>query len=278
MRPGIIDGTEMRVLETHEDRQQDQVCVGTIAMVTRDTVAAPTAISWMMSDQSFLGPDQWIKKFIVQGNVLVFQRNQCIWNMEGDWILFIDSDMSFQPSAVSTLVLTRQKFDLDIIGGLCFQRTDPFQPTMYVKAANVEHGYTFLEKWDADAAVEVDATGMAFVLIHKRVFERILGAMGEGFPSFEERQKILPAPFFTWDGEYGEDFRFCRDAQATGSRIFVDTGVKIGHVGQTTVTEETFLREIVFRHPDAQAFREAQLASVGHEATTPEEARLRLGL
>lgn len=269
----------MQVLEANEPRAPESRCVGTIAMVTRDWVAGPTAISWLMDDRAYMKEGEYNLRYIVQGNVLVHQRNECIQRMDGDWILFIDSDMSFQPGAITELVRTRDKFDLDIVSGLCHQRTPPYQPTMYVKAANEEHGYTFLEKWDEDSAVEVDATGMAFCLIHKRVFDRILKHnTGEGFPDLETRKKMTPPPFFKWAGEYGEDFMFCREAKAAGNRIFVDTSIKVGHVGQTTITSEHFFREIAFRKPEEQKFREEQLASVGHTAITPDDARKKLGL
>jgi hypothetical protein len=153
-------------------------------------------------------------------------------------------------------------------------------------------GYTFLEQWEEDSAVEVDATGMAFCLIHKRVFDRILlQRTGTGFPDFEDKQdpddpekitpgreRSTPAPFFTWDGLVGEDFRFCEDAKAAGNRVFVDTSVKIGHIGQQIITEETFLREIAFRKDYEQSFREQQLEGVGYKALTREEARKKLGM
>lgn len=282
----MIDGREMTVLELHENPVQASECAGTVAMVTRDKVAAQTAISWLMTDLTWLPPGQYHKRFIIQGNVLTFQRNMCINNMEGDWILFIDSDMVWQPQAMRVLIETRDKFDLDIVSGLCFQRSDPYQPTMYKEARNAElpeieanwSGYTFLERWPEDAAVEVDATGMAFCLIHKRVFERILQQkVGDSFGTFEERQNQVPAPFFRWEGEWGEDFLFCREAKAAGCRIFVDTAVKVGHVGEQIITEETFLREIVFRDPAAQSFRESVLGGIGEKVMTREEAMERLG-
>lgn len=285
-RIGIVDGTEMEVLEIHENPLSAQKCVGTIAMVTRDNVSAQTAISMQMADMSFLGPGEYVKKYIIQGNVLVFQRNECIGRMDGDWILFIDSDMSWQPGAIKTLVETQRKFDLDIVGGLCFQRGDPYQPTLYMHGDRASltpgvswSGYTFLEQWDEDAAVEVDATGMAFCLIHQRVFDRILRQRtGEGFPPLAERERMTAPPFFVWDGEVGEDFRFCEHAKAAGCRVFVDTSVKIGHVGQQVITEETFLREVAFRKDYEQAFREQQLDSIGHKALTREQARAKLGM
>jgi hypothetical protein len=285
-RAGIVDGTEMTVLEINENPAISQVCVGTVAMITRDHVAAQTAISLLMTDYSFLKQGEFVKKYIIQGNVLVFQRNETIGRMQGDWVLLIDSDMTWQPSDIKTLVETREKFDLDIVSGLCFQRGDPYQPTMYISAERAPlvegrtwSGYTFLEQWEEDSAVEVDATGMAFCLIHKRVFDRILmQKTGEGFPEWEERERMIPPPFFRWDGEKGEDFRFCEEAKASGSRIFVDTSVKVGHIGQQIITEETFLREIAFRKDYEQSFREQQLEGVGYKALTREEARQKLGM
>lgn len=284
-RAGMIDGREMSVLTVHENPAIARDCVGTVAMVTRDKVAAQTAISWLMTDLTWLKPGQYHKRYIVQGNILTFQRNQCINDMEGDWIIFIDSDMAWQPEAMRVLIETRDKYDLDIVGGLCFQRGDPYQPTLYKEATHAQlgpeanwSGYTFMERWPENAAVEVDATGMAFVLIHKRVFERILQhQVGSGFPDFEERKTQVPAPFFRWEGGFGEDFLFCREAKEAGCKVFVDTSVKVGHVGDQMITEETFLRELVFRDPAASEFRAQVLEGIGEKILLREEAMEKLG-
>jgi len=274
-KPGIIDGTEMTVLQGNVPGAK---CVGTIAMCTRDNVSAQTAISWMMDDRmAYLKPGEFALRYIVQGNVLVHQRNQCVRDMDGEWLLFIDSDMVFQPKAIMDIIATREKYDFDILGGLCHQRMEPYQPTVYVNDPG-GHGYTFLETWDEGAALEVDATGMAFVIIHKRVFDRILQAsIGMDMPPLEERQKMPPPPFFKWEGEYGEDFNFCQQAQATGSKIHVDTTIEIGHVGQHLINRDTFLKEVAFRPKEAQIFRAEQLAKVDQQAMTQTEALRELG-
>src|SRR6185295_18211153 len=110
---------------------------------------------------------------VVEGSILPSQRNELVQRMQGDWILFIDADMSFRPDAIGRLVKVREEHDLDIVGGLCFQRKAPHQPTLYMRESPFEGGYSFLEKWDSDL-VEVDGTGFAFILIHRRVFERMV--------------------------------------------------------------------------------------------------------
>lgn len=277
-RAGIIDGLDMQMYEARPAPDRTEA-VGTIAVVTRDMVSAPTAISMMGIDGAigrFAEPNQYVKKFIIVGQILTFQRNQCLHAMEGDWILFIDADMVWQPEDIATLVETQKKFDLDIIGGLCFQRLPPYQPTLYKKVPD-EDAYTFLEQWPDDSALEVDATGMAFCLIHKRVLDRITQKYGDfEYPGFEERQKYRPVPFFRWDGFWGEDFQFCREATASGSRVFVDTSVKVTHMGYVPIDENTFYHEIAHRPPATEAFRESVLSAFDSHALTREAATLKL--
>lgn len=276
-RAGVIDGLDMTVYEATPSGTE---CIGTIAVVTRDVLSAPTAMSMMGIDaaiQAMAQPGQYVKKFIIVGQILTFQRNQCIHHMEGDWLLFIDADMSWAPKDLTTLVEDQRKWDLDFVGGLCFQRLPPFQPTLYMKTPGDDTSYIYLEDWKEDAAIEVDATGMAFSLIHKRVFDRITQKQGGfSFPDFEERQKYKPIPFFRWEFQWGEDFLFCREAKAAGSRIFVDTGVKPKHMGYVPIDETTFYKEMAHRGGEEEAFKESVLSQLDSHAITRETANLRL--
>jgi len=276
-RAGSVDGIDMQRYEAPVPTGASR-CVGTIAICSRGTVSAPTAISLMMTQRAkFLKPDEYVKTYIVVGNILTFQRNQCVRDFEGDWILFIDSDMTWQAGDIETLIETREKWDLDMVGGLCFQRSEPYQPTLYKYAPDDPDAYTFLEKWGDDTALEVDATGMAFCLIHNRVFDRITQQQGGfEFPDYEDRQKHIPITFFRWEDRWGEDFRFCREAKASGSRIFVDTSVKPGHVGDQVITERSFWTGIAHRDPMSQEFREKVMKAIDEEALTREEAIKRL--
>ena len=248
--------------------------VGTIAMVTRDKISAGAVISWVMLDRSsWLGKDEYINQYIIQGHVLTLQRNECVRSMQGEWLLFIDDDMTFQPDAVRRLIETQQKYDLDMVGALCFQRAAPHQPTLYMREQPTEGKYVFLEDWNEGDVVEVDATGMAFVLIHRRVFEGIAGE----FPTLEQRSKGNPPSYFRWDERgFGEDMTFCQDAKKAGFRIFVDTSIKIGHVGEMTVTHETFLNELAHRPDEVTEARRPILDKMGFKTLTAAEAKAKL--
>jgi hypothetical protein len=259
-------------------RRHDRA-IGTIAIPTRDHVSAPLFISLMNTDWRFMNSDEHVQWAVVQGNILTSQRNELVQRMMGDWILFIDSDMVFDTQAIGRLIQARDEHDLDILGGLCFQRIAPHQPTLYMRESPTEGGYAFMEKWDSDL-VEVDGTGMAFIIIHRRVFERIVQTFENpdfAWPSYEERAQMRPPNFFRWMDGVGEDLRFCQDAKASGSRIFVDTRNPIGHVGEATYDYQSFLREIALREPEVEEARRRLNDQMGLETMTAAEARERLG-
>lgn len=236
-----------------------QTEIGTIAIPIRDHVNAGTATSLMMTEYSWLQPDQSVHRILLQGNVLTLQRNECIQRMKGDWILFIDDDMVWDPDVVGRLIQTRDEHDFDMLGALCFRRSPPHQPTLFMREGPTFGNYNYLERWDDDI-IEVDATGMAFLVIHKRVFERIAGTE---MPPYEARVGKAPPNFFRWEGALGEDLRFCQDARAAGNRIWVDTRLEVGHVGEHVIGRRQFLAEHAFRSPAALAARRAENERMG---------------
>jgi Glycosyl transferase family 2 len=252
--------------------------IGTIGIPSRDHINAQTASSLMTTDMRFaIEAGRGVPKIeMILGNVLPWQRNEIINRMEGDWILFIDDDMVWRPDTVARLVATQQENDFDIVGALCFRRAFPFQPTMYMREQPDEGLYNFREKWAEGEIVEVDATGMAFCLIHKRVFEMLI----EGpIPPFEDRRRIggPPPNFFHWYGSMGEDLRFCQEAKAKGARIFVDTSIEVGHISEVTIGRDDFLSALARRDTASFLERKRLNDEMGLSTMSPSEARERLG-
>jgi glycosyltransferase involved in cell wall biosynthesis len=253
---------------------------GTVAIPTRDHVGIGLFISMMMADWGFLSDGRTVSWQVVEGSILPAQRNELVQRMQGDWILFIDADMSFAPDAIGRLVKVREEHDLDIVGGLCFQRKDPHQPTLYMRESPESGGYTFLETWDSDL-VEVDGTGFAFILIHRRVFERMVqfyeGRPDFTWPSLDVRTRMPPPNFFRWIDGVGEDLRFCQDAKAAGFRVFVDTRIEISHHSESIINHRSFLKEIAVRDPEVEEARRLMNDTLGLPTMTAAEAKDRLG-
>lgn len=170
-------------------------------------------------------------------------RNQCVLSFlnecQAAWLLMIDTDMVFPVSALDKIMEAADPETAPIIGGLCFGggRSGVMFPTMYrlVKPELNESPVQTIEEYPPDAMCEVDATGAAFLLIHRSVLQK----MGETY-------KDSPYPWFLEGSVYkgtkfGEDWAFCMRAKTEGFPIHVHTGVKIGHVKPQVLDEDGWL-------------------------------------
>ena len=62
--------------------------------------------------------------------------------------------------------------------------------------------------------IEVDAVGTGVMLIKNKVF------------------KELDKPYFFYEADRSEDIMFCQACRQKGIRIYVDTTLKCGHIGE----------------------------------------------
>lgn len=161
---------------------------------------------------------------IVTGYQLPFARNRIVEEVlknNSDYLLFIDADMVFPPDLLLRLI----KHDKDLVNALAFRRITPHYPCIF--------------KWDADnkcyqtmsyttGLKEVEATGMAAMLIRTDIF------------------KSLKKPWYYYrDNLFSSDLTFCENARKAGFKIYVDSDLKIGHIGsEQIITEEYYISHL----------------------------------
>ncbi len=156
----------------------------------------------------------------------------------GDWLLWIDSDMQWEPEVFDLLLDAADPVDRPIVGGLCFgMMRGKLVPTIYQFGQEDGDLVTYrVEEYERDAIVRCAATGAAFLLIHRSALEKMRAAnFNEAFPWFQEVQ-IRHRPV-------GEDIAFCLRAAQVGLPVFVDTRAKIGHHKSHLLTEPLFLAQ-----------------------------------
>lgn len=158
-----------------------------------------------------------VRESYIKGTLIAKQRNELVKGMKGDWLLFIDSDMTFPADALLRLL----DHNLDIVGGLCFKRVPEYNPTIYQKVPG-QFKWNWIQDYPRESLFEVDGTGSAFLLIKKKVFDAI------------------PYPWYEYNGEVSEDLYFCHKAKQAGFKIHIDSSVKIGHLGMQPVDEKFF--------------------------------------
>jgi glycosyltransferase involved in cell wall biosynthesis len=120
---------------------------------------------------------------------LVQARNQmaaAFVQSDHEWILIVDADMGFKPDALYRLLEAAHPEHRRIVGGLCFiarqfdhdgyngYRVRPMPTLMdFREDANGTPQFMSMPLYPVNKVVPVAATGSAFILIHRSVFEEI---------------------------------------------------------------------------------------------------------
>lgn len=87
-----------------------------------------------------------------------------------EYFLLMDDDMVVQPDYLTRLVSYKQ----DIVCGICTIRRDPPRPNIRYWKEEEARFYDPVEwEWDSQKLMEIDAAGAAFMLVKRRVFERM---------------------------------------------------------------------------------------------------------
>ena len=147
--------------------------------------------------------------------------------MEADYVLWLDSDMVFQPDTLVRMMDTLQKNDLDILTGLYFRRVNPYTPVLFDRLDIDGKGRCHWSEFNKipDEVFEVGGCGFGCVLMKTDVFLDV-----------QSKHHHL----FTPIGETGEDVAFCWRARNCGFKIWCDPSIQLGHVGYTVMGREFY--------------------------------------
>ena len=147
-----------------------------------------------------------------------------------DRILFLDSDMVFQPD-----LLIRLSKDMDegrdYVCGLFFRRKPPYKPVIYKDLHYHRDGLKLDMKlepyldYPQNEIFEVAGSGFGAVMMTTELVNKVGDKFG--YP-------------FSPEMGFGEDLSFCWRVKQLDIPMYCDSGVKVGHVGMGTISEETY--------------------------------------
>lgn len=159
-------------------------------------------------------------------------------NTEYEYILFIDADIGFTPEDVFKLIISNK----DIVCGAYPMKGIPLRYNYNISQPEVKEG----------DLVKIENIGFGFALIHRRVFEDISN-------KYKEELKYYPATnnssYPPTEKEYHnsyhyflelkkdmsylpEDFSFFERAKSVGYTAWLNTTIKLSHVGSHVYYEE----------------------------------------
>ena len=156
-----------------------------------------------------------------------------------EWLWMVDTDMVFPRDILDRYLEVADPDESPIVGGLCFiggGGSGKVEPTLKVLRQNGDGAPKFETIWDypENTLVQIDATGAACLMIHRKVIKALDEKYGEtSHPWFAESSNTR--------AEFGEDITFCIRARDAGFPIKVHTGIRIGHVKPQVIDQDTYL-------------------------------------
>lgn len=160
-------------------------------------------------------------QFCFTQNSLVYDAREHIADLfmksECDALMFIDSDMTFHPQSIEYLA----RHDLPFVTAKAFKRVYPFQPCFYTTLRIEQDGQPYMESpiEYGEGLLPIEGAGMACAMIKREAFEAI------------EKPYFFPKPHI------GEDLSFCLKLKNAGVKMYCDTTLQFGHLGNFEIME-----------------------------------------
>lgn len=144
-------------------------------------------------------------------------------------LLFIDSDINFEPEAIFRLMAWGSDEKKGIVAGV--PRVRDVKPIYITDLDYDENGQLTM---NGMGLVRAKRVATAFMLVRREVFETLVKEHPEWNYYDERTKRTLNAVFdfkLTDGGYIGEDFLFCDRAREHGFEVWIDPTITLGHMG-----------------------------------------------
>ncbi|MFA5682840.1 MAG: hypothetical protein WC999_16050 [Hydrogenophaga sp.] len=150
--------------------------------------------------------------------------------------LWLDADMAASIGEVARLVETAERHDLDLLSAVYVTKERPANPAVVWDAES--------PSWPTprrDAALcgidgglyPIRRVGFGMAVTHRRLFERIAPTLPEvTIEGCGAGARPYFLPLIVGRHYLGEDYSLCERARETGSTLWADTRIRVGHVGR----------------------------------------------
>ena len=154
-------------------------------------------------------------------------------DLRGDWLMWIDTDMTIEHDTIERLLKTAHETGADAVGTLGFvwnPAENVIVPNAYMWSAE-EKAYKWIVNYERNAVIQIDATGSGSVLIHRRVFEAWDNERWhETWPAHPDSGALM-----------GHDLAFFhRATREHGMKLIWDTSIPAGHIKSFELTEANY--------------------------------------
>ena len=196
----------------------------TIAVPCMDQVPAPFAQS--LATLQKVGE---CKLAFNMSSLIYTSRNalaQMAIENESDYILWLDSDMVFDPDQLVRMVDYCKETGEQFLTAIYYRRVPPYTPVLFDKLEMKDGVCEWSDfKEIPSRPFVVGGCGFGGVLMDTEVAISVLGKFNQMFEPINR---------------CGEDLAFCWRARECGYRIVCDPSIKMGHVGYQMIDERYY--------------------------------------
>lgn len=175
------------------------------------------------------------------GTTLVFKPNSLVYDSrnlislyaienEFDYVLWLDSDMTFPVDTIDFLMATVDQTRADMVTGIYVKRHFPTEPVVYKTLQEPKRNEKGLPVSQIESYKDIPLSGDPFPVA------------GCGFGCCLTSVKLLKAVWDAYGPAFaplpwaGEDISFCYRVNQLGYKIYCDPLVKCGHIGTYVFT------------------------------------------
>jgi hypothetical protein len=189
-------------------------------------------VSCLLASQKHLlaAGHEVVADIVSGGSILPKVRNGIVkrfLDSDADVLVFIDSDMVWEPGTLQKLVET--PFDVSVAN---YRKRN--NEVTYLAIPATKDGEHVGTTHNGDIWLQAELAGTGLMAIRRKTLEEMVLK----YPTLEYTDNGESTPcLFNFELEngryYGEDYTFCRKLSAIGGQIFILADAYVGHVGTT---------------------------------------------
>ena len=218
--------------------------IGTVAYLG-GLMAVPEAFTWcwgqmiQYNTEYLCEPGQRIQYERATISFHAAARNDLVTRMRGNWLLQLDTDLTFEPDVVARLVAVLERNpDIHVVTGLYQHKGPPHSPVLYLAHEDGEH-FVPLGKWEEREPpylLPVASAGAGCLLVRRGVFDRM-------------RDELHEAPFDILP-PFGEDHSFFKRLKRLGLHAYCAPYIHAHHLQVRPVSMDAYeTQDLTFSEP-----------------------------